>query len=467
MYRLRGTDAGFLYAESATQPSTSVHLVDLGRPAAGRPPVDLDTLRGWMEQRIDLVPAYRWRLAGVPFGLGHPVAYDDPDLDVGAHVRTARLEPPGDDDALNRLVAPMFRSLDRRRPFWRVTLVDGFADGHQVLVWQFHHVFWDGAAWRACFGRLFSSPGAREGAPLPRDAGPPTRRWLLGQAAARFGRGLAGFPRLLRASMAASKARQDRRSRAGVRVPDKDDTPWCVLNDSFDDARAYRRVTVPVAGVTRVRGATGASFNDVILATVSGALRDHLAATGDLPARPLTAMVPITTEPPGAPERAEGNWVANFLCGLATDVDDPRARLDEISAGTREAYAQCLAGRPELTEHWLALAVPAVAEPAMRAWARRRRAKPDRPEMNVVVSNVRGPDGPCLLAGHPVDNMVTCGHLFDGVGLNFTVTSFGDHLTFAMDSNPSAVPDPDGLAVAVRRSFDTLVGLADPVGRAG
>ena len=70
----------------------------------------------------------------------------------------------------------------------------------------------------------------------------------------------------------------------------------------LDDLRAIKS-TVP-----------GATINDVVLATVGGALRGYLLAKDELPSDPLIAMAPISVR--SQEERgAAGNLVSGMSAG--------------------------------------------------------------------------------------------------------------------------------------------------------
>ena len=101
---LSARDAWFLYAERPETPLDvgTVYIfegesqVPGGRGAQG---VE-DTIR----ERLHLVPRYRQRIQRVPLNLAHPVWVDDPNFDLGAHVRREVLPPPGDGASLRKLV---------------------------------------------------------------------------------------------------------------------------------------------------------------------------------------------------------------------------------------------------------------------------------------------------------------------------------------------------------------------------
>ena len=95
MQRLAGSDAGFLFVEGPTMTSTCLDLTELTAVEPGAPPVTLDALRAHVEARLPLLPSWRWRLERVPLGIHHPVWIEDPDFDLGYHLREVTLPAPG------------------------------------------------------------------------------------------------------------------------------------------------------------------------------------------------------------------------------------------------------------------------------------------------------------------------------------------------------------------------------------
>src|SRR5829696_6764339 len=140
--RLSALDASFLYLE---QPTTPMHVGGVAvfrRPRSG---FDYDRLVDLIEQRLATVPRYRQKIKNVPGHLARPVWVDDPDFDVGYHVRRSALPKPGTDEQLHDLVARlMSRPLDRSRPLWEIYLVEGLVKGRIVIVTKTHHAMVDG-----------------------------------------------------------------------------------------------------------------------------------------------------------------------------------------------------------------------------------------------------------------------------------------------------------------------------------
>src|SRR5690606_14558517 len=133
--RLAGSDAGRLFIESPAQTSTCVDLAVIGPSADGRGPLTLAELHRHLADRLGLAPPFRWRLAPIPGGIGHPWWVEDPDFDLDYHLRHEVLPPPGGEDELDACVARALPGvLDRRHPLWQVVLVDGLEGGRQALV---------------------------------------------------------------------------------------------------------------------------------------------------------------------------------------------------------------------------------------------------------------------------------------------------------------------------------------------
>jgi len=156
--------------------------------------------------------------------------------------------------------------------------------------------------------------------------------------------------------------------------------------------------------------------------------------------------VPIGNDPAGAPPRLRGNVFVNYYALLATDVADPLERLRMTAAYDAEAKRQLeIQDRRTLTD-WLDRVPPAVAWRAARSMAEKARSGAVAPDFNVLVSNLRVQHPVWTLGGRTVESVFMTGPVTDGGGLNVTVTGYGEQLTFAVHSNPSAVPDPAALA---------------------
>lgn len=463
MNRLDGAGSSFLLMETPTQPSTILYVAEL-RPGTGPDgrvqPLTPADLRAHVERRLDFLPSFRRRIARVPFGLHHPVWFDDPDFDLDYHLGHITLEAPGGRAELDAELSRIAERLhDRRHPLWRIFLVDGLADDRQALILWWHHSMFDGGAAITTLTRLLSEDATAGVEPTPWQPQHP-RGWRLVLDALRDqGRQLWHIGPLLRRTLRNVSAVKARRKVAPVKAPlPVVDTPDCSINHAFSTRRRYVRTSVPLADVRSVKDAAGVTLNDVVLTIASTALRGYLSERGELPDEPLTVNIPVSSDPPGAPARQWGNAFTNFISSLATDVPDPWERMRVIGEVTKEGKEQLnLLGLTTYAD-WLRLAPPFLLGPVIREWARIRRKKGTY-EFSVLISNVRGPTVPWSFGSVTVENLYLEGPTAEGAGVNITVFSYGDRLNIVILVDPEALAEPEELA---SRMVDALAELATP-----
>ncbi|MGH3865271.1 MAG: wax ester/triacylglycerol synthase family O-acyltransferase [Pseudonocardiaceae bacterium] len=466
--RLSGLDAGLLSLETSDQPMQSIALGILCAHTGGH--VTLEDLRRHLAARLDQLPAFRWRVVPLPLGLAHPVFVEDPRFDLADHLCHAVLPEPGGPEELDAACAQLAsQCLDRGRPLWRITLIDGLADGRQAMVLEVHHALMDGFAIRTTLARVFSAeePAASRPPRLPghMPGRVPGRVRLATGALAHGVRALARLPELVGRTRRATVAVRQRRARAAVRVPKAGvDTPPSVINQGFTPERRFARASLPLDSVLAVKNVACATVNDVALALVGSALRHYLQARGALPDRSLVANVPVGMEEPEATPRAEGNRFSRLTTSLGTDVADPWERLQRISAVTAEAKA-CLdlTGREMLTD-WLEY-LPSMLISLMVRHGQAARRRPGKRgaklDTNVVVSNLRGPSVRWQLGSTVVEELYLAGPPNNGVGVNVALWDYGGRLLFGILSFADSVEDPGELAGLLSHSLDELVEAAE------
>ncbi|MGZ4287057.1 MAG: wax ester/triacylglycerol synthase domain-containing protein, partial [Solirubrobacteraceae bacterium] len=146
--RLSSLDATFLELEQHGDGATmhiggALIFEPLGE--TGGPP-SLDAVRELLHERLGLLPRFRTRLSEERVhGLQRPAWVPDPAFDLRAHVRRATLPAPGGDAEVDDWLADFWsHRLDRSRPLWEMTLVDGLQGGGWMLATKTHHAMVDG-----------------------------------------------------------------------------------------------------------------------------------------------------------------------------------------------------------------------------------------------------------------------------------------------------------------------------------
>ena len=450
MQRLSGQDSSFLALET---PSTPMHIgwAAILDPEGRRRPTG-DDLADLIADRIHLMPAFRRRLAQRRLGMVQP-DWVDVDVDPRDHIV---VHP--DTDLLELCGVVLSTPLDRSRPLWELHMAPYLPDGRIALIVTMHHAIVDGPSGAELMVALLDldptvarlSPGSVPAA----DPGPgAARRWRT--AARRLARGSRRAPGDLRAAARVGRSlRSWDDAHPGQRPPDPFTAPGSAINGRVTARRAVGFTSVSLAEVHRLREAGGATVNDVALAVVGGALRRWSQRRGWLPHRSLVAMVPVSVR--GDDDNTAGNHTSALLTTLATDCADPEQRLARVAQVTGAAKRRHDdAGVGDLIR--LADLVP----PRTSAWfARFGGSWPPRRNgplpFNVVVSNVPGPDVPFYCCGALMDEAYPMGPLTAWTGLNVTVLSYRDRLSFGLVTCPDVVDDVTDLLDAIDDEFADL-----------
>jgi diacylglycerol O-acyltransferase len=423
-----------------------------------RPP-DVARLRRRMERALATVPRLRQRV--VP-GLGRlvpPEWRDDPEIDLAWHVRTVGLPAPGTERQLFDLAATLAAEpLDRARPLWRFTVVEGLEGGRAAMVQQLHHTITDGEGGvRMSVEFLDFERDAPEPEPVaipPASATDPgalltsaldaaghlTRRGLgIARRSLREGAGLATHPE--RAAAAVSVAGATARS-----VVRQLAVTGHARSPLWTERTLRRRLDVlrvPLDEVHRTAKALGGSVNDVFVAAVAGGAGAYHRDRGhDVEA--LRMAMPVSTR---EGRTAGGNAFAPSR-SLVSTVADPLERFaaiqERLSVTKTEPalrLVQALAGVTNLLPTSVLV----------------RTARQQVETVDFTTSNVRGAPFDLFIAGARIDANYPLGPVA-GTAFNATLLSVAGSLDIGIHTDAGAVEDPPALRDAIAASFDELLG---------
>ena len=455
--RLSPLDVSFLSMET---PTTAMHV---GGVAVFSPPdagFDYDRLVELISQRIALVPRYRQKVRFIPGRIANPVWVDDEDFDVTYHVRRSALPKPGTDAQLRELVGRlMSRQLDRNRPLWEIYLVEGLEGGNIGIVTKTHHAMVDGVS-AVDIGTVILdlTPEPRE---VPPDGWSP--RSEPGAASLVVGAVTELVKRPTQAIDTARAAVGDARATAGKVsnvasgvlssvVSLARPAPSSPLNVPIGEQRRFGMAATDLEDYKRVRKVHGGTINDVVLATVAGALRSWLLTRGEsvTSATSIRAMVPVSVRAEG---QEMGNRVSSYFVDLPVGEGNPVMRLHQVSFAMRghKESGQSV-GADALVQ------MSGFAPPTIHSLGARVASSFTRRLFNLVVTNVPGPQFPLYAAGARMLSMYPVVPLAKGQAVSCGLTSYDGGVFYGLNADRDAMPDIDVLATLIEESLAELVG---------
>ena len=454
MRRLNGVDALLLYSEA---PEIHMHTLKIGVLDVSGLEQDFtfELFRRAAEPRLLALKPLRYQLVDIPFKLHHPMWIENDGIDFDYHLRRVSVPAPGGRRELDELIGRIASTpLDRARPLWEMYVAEGLAGDRVAIIHKVHHVLADGVAsanqlaWAIQpfapdlpVTGIHTSHSERTTAGLIRAAGRDHLRQMrrLPKLTAETGRGVWRVRRR-------GQERGTNPELARNFAP-----PATFINHVVSPVRRFATAPLALADVKEVAKHLGVTLNDVVLATVAGALRELLLRYDGSADSPLIAGVPVSYDT--SPDRLMGNEFSYLTPSLAVHVDDPieRVRLTATSTAIAKENHRLLG--PRLVATWLNYLPPSVAPSAFR-WQSKR--VDSSVIMNLTVSNVPGPRERGSFGGAVIREIYSVGPLVAGSGMNITVWSYVDQLNVSVLTDDLTTDDPHEVTDAMIRSFVAL-----------
>ena len=470
MRQLTSLDAQFLALETTSQTGHVGALAILDTSTAPGGSFACGDLKELLRERLPLLPPFRWRLAEVPFGLDYPYWVDDTDFDLDYHVREIALPRPGSDAQLAAQVARIHsRPLDRARPLWELYLVEGLESGHSALLSKIHHALIDGMSGAEIMGVLLDL--APEGRELPPASGDSEPNGRSPGGLEMLGRGLLGVPRYpLRALRSLPRAIPNiedtpfqtlpgagtvARLTGGRRESERHAAPKCTFNQRISPHRRFAFGDLLLDDVKRIKNHYGCTVNDVVVAICAGAVRRWLLDHDELPDEPLVAQVPVSVRQADQ-MGTYGNRILLMSAPLYTNEADPVQRLFLTHDAMKDVKQRHRAIPADLLQDANHFIPPAVFSRAARLTFRLATSRPGRPNWNLVISNVPGPQFPLYLGGARLVANYPVSVITDGMGLNITVMSYCGRCDFGIVSDRDQMADVWKLIGWLREELEAL-----------
>lgn len=433
-------------------------------------PVDIPRLRETIQQRmVDRYVRFRQRVTQT---LTTTYWEDDPEFDIDNHLRQVALPGAGDLDALKAYVAGLTSEpLNPARALWEMQIVDT-PSGVSALVVRIHHCIADGIA---LIGVILSLTDEQRDSPHPvaahrkpsaeRDGAdendndafwwrifsPATDAWLStvsvssklwfgymdmlmnpGKAFnyARMGAAMAG--ELAHLALMPDDSMTRFKGKAGIAK----EVAWSA--------------PLPLPEIKAVGKVLGCSINDLLLASVAGALRAYLQEKGDpVDGVELRAMVPVNLRPAGKPTKL-GNHFGLVALELPVGLDNPLERLYETKhrmEALKHSYQAALA--------FTLLGVAGMAPKFVQQEALDLLAN----KASAVMTNVPGPQRPLYLGGAEVTQLMFWVPQSGNIGMGVSILSYNDTVQFGLITDHKRCPDPERVISGFSAEFEKLMWL--------
>jgi diacylglycerol O-acyltransferase / wax synthase len=456
--RLPPMDSSFLYAES---PSAHMHVGSLG--IFRDPKISDEALLAHVESRLHLVPRYRQKIAWVPGNQGRPVWVDDPHFDVRNHVLFTGIPSTDSERDILKLTSRLLsRPLDRARPLWEMWHVQ-LRDGRIAIITKSHHCLVDGISAVDIGTALmdFGPETTRMESPPWVPEKEPTRGELLRDALVERATQPREMMRSLRAATRAPRELLEKSKelaqgivsfgKAGLEL-----APRTSFTKSIGPHRRFEIVRTDLSRIKAVRARFQCTVNDVVLATVAGAMRRLMLSRGESVAGvALRTMVPVSfrTE---SERNTYGNKVSWVVADLPVGEENPEERVRRV----HDSMAYLKQSKQAIgADFWFKMseyAPPTVLALAGRAVAFQRMS-------NLIVTNIPGPQMPLYFQGAEMLEAFPVVPIAGVTSLGIAVLSYNGKVNFGLNADFSLFPDLEVLAKAITESLDELHDLAGVV----
>ena len=464
--RLTSLDASFLHMERLEYP---MHVGAMSL-LEGAPFFDesghfrIQEVRELVRSRLPLLPRFRRRLMAVPYDQGRPVWIDDDRFDITYHVRHTALPKPGSWEQLLALTTRVQEQLlDRERPLWELWFVEGLENGHVALVQKTHHSLIDGVS-GVDVATLLLDATPEYVPPVPHDWIPepePNPSQLLVDSLRERATEPAELARTVRSMFRGPRHALERagelRKSLGTMVSRDSIAPRTSINARTGRHRLLSVVRVPLADVKAIRRTLGGTVNDVVLAGVGGGLNRLLTARGDdVEDLRLRVLCPVSVR--SDDQRGElGNKISAIFVSLPVGPADPIDRLSEISEQTADLKEKRQALSADLLLNMSDYVAPTLVSLAARAVHR-------QPFVNLIVTNVPGPQVPLYMMGARLIEAFPIVPLTQNLTVVVGILSYDGTLHFGLWADREAGGDLEVLAGGIEDAFAEMVKAATEQG---
>ncbi len=429
-------------------------------------PVDFERVLMTVERSLLTFDRFRQRVVSPRVPFGNYTWEIDPHFDIRAHVHRIALPAPGDKTALQNLMSDITSTpLDRARPLWQFSVIEGYQDGW-VMAGRLHHAIADGIALMRVLlsmtdmsadapppERPASAPAGKRRSMISRVTAPVTSlsRTTVGVADAVLHQSLETFRnpgRLIDlAKVGADNAAT--LAKMALRLPDP---PTLYKGELGIVKRTAWSDPILLSDVKHIGRTLGGTVNDVMTTAVAGALRQYLIDHDqEVTGVNIRALVPVNLRPLDAPLEL-GNRFGLIFPTLPVGAEGVHERFLETRRHMNE-----IKDSPEAVVAYGVLyglgMTPLDIEGVFLDFFGTK--------SSLVLTNVPGPQFQLYLAGSPMSEIMAWVPQSAGLGMGISILSYNGKVMVGVTTDAGLVPDPEAIIANVAAEFDALRQLAD------
>ena len=428
-------------------------------------PLDYEKVLETIEQRF--LTFRRFRQKAVDSASGANWVMDE-DFDIRSHVRRTALPGAADQAELEMLVSELASTpLDVSRPLWQFHVVENYVDGPAIII-RIHHCIADGIALVQVFLSLTDpTPQSRPSARQP-------EVWKKRRA-----NEAQVFQRLLDPALEGldfAKHLGQRLIKEGAKIMQNPAIAGDYAAEASEIVRELAHsLTLPDDPITRFKGRLGTrkkvawaeplpldeikavskafscTVNDVLIAAVSGAVRQYMISKGDDPDKieDIRATVPVNLRPL---EHAKdlGNHFGLVFLSLPLSMDNPLERMYAINDRMNELKTSKQAAVTLGFLGALGMGPSSVQKPVLEMLSQKA---------TTVLTNVPGPQQPLYLAGSQLKEMMFWVPQNGNIGIGISILSYDGKVFFGLIADHRLVAEPAEIISRFSAEFEKLLYL--------
>ena len=431
--------------------------------------LDFAEVQELIEQRLLVLDRFTKRIVKPISGVGLPTWELDPTFDIRSHLHRIALPSPGNKEALQEMISDLTSiPMDRTKPLWQMYLIENYNDGCALFV-KIHQSIADCIS---LINLLFSLTDTQKD--LTQQDNFPVKSELKGSQ--NEGAVKKNIKEAVRIAGQVGKILTKECIESISNPLHLMDLARLSTGFAFDYAGILTRLMImPPDPKTSLKGplsirknivwsepidlsdvkivckSVNASINDVLISTVSGALRRYLQKCNDkVNELDLRVAIPLNNRRPGL-ENEQGNRFSIIFLSLPIHVEDPVIRIREVKRrmGDIKSSPDAIVGFQALNA--LGVSPSNLAKRAGHFLANKSTA---------MLANVPGPKNTLFFAGKEIKNIMFWVPRVGQIGHGISIISYNENVAIGIATDASLVSDPEELLQNFYDELNLVVDLA-------